>query len=148
VRCVYSATRDYSAMPRWAAVSFASPPPPLSHQRRAPTSLPDFAIPRYVARSIPTLREVFLAKSGADANGFFRTDFHRYARYFSPIYIPLSALRHTHTVVSSSRACLPGDLQFWCLLCLPCPLQQLNTAYGYFLVAGGAKNRAKCCQIF
>jgi hypothetical protein len=90
-------------MLRWAAVSFASPFP-LSHQRRAPTALPT------TSRSLGTLRDRSLSwrgiscekrrrkaapKSGADANGFFRTDFHRYARYFSPIYSTLSALQHT-----------------------------------------------------
>jgi hypothetical protein len=75
VRCVYSATRDYSAMLRWAAVSFASPSP-LSHQRRAPTSLPT------TSRSLGTLRDrslrcarYFLRKAAPMLTGSFEQTF-------------------------------------------------------------------------
>jgi hypothetical protein len=75
VRCVYSATRDYSAMLRCAAVSFASPSP-LSHQRRAPTSLPT------TSRSLGTLRDrslrcarYFLRKAAPMLTGSFEQTF-------------------------------------------------------------------------
>jgi hypothetical protein len=58
VRCVYSATRDYSAMLRWAAV----------YQRRPPTSLPT------TWRSLGTLRDRSL--------GTLRDRSLRCARYF------------------------------------------------------------------
>jgi hypothetical protein len=69
VRCVYS------AMLRCAAVSFASPTP-LSHQRRAPTSLPT------TSRSLGTLRDrslrcarYFLRKAAPMLTGSFEQTF-------------------------------------------------------------------------